>query len=198
MQAHGCFSADGCCTGAARCASATDCHSFAGCQPFTSRPGRAECCAWSVTCCSRRQAHCHSPCSARCVRPLCACSTMAPYTATTAWSTGAASSRRRCLTSRCVSHRAGVRVSEPSPHLCSRSLNPDANVQHFMGTHAPATTGPHMHACTCTHAHIVCAPSLCVACAPLQVEYIDVPKRMLMTVPGYTEPVEFGVLTSFA
>jgi len=31
-----------------------------------------------------------------------------------------------------------------------------------------------------------------------QVEYIDVPKRTLMTVPGYTEPVEFGVLTSFA
>jgi hypothetical protein len=32
----------------------------------------------------------------------------------------------------------------------------------------------------------------------LQVDYIDVPKRTLMTVPGYSEPVEFGVLTSFA
>ncbi len=29
-------------------------------------------------------------------------------------------------------------------------------------------------------------------------DYIDVPKRSLLPVPGYTEPVEFGVLTSFA
>ncbi len=32
----------------------------------------------------------------------------------------------------------------------------------------------------------------------VQVDYIDIPKRTLMTVPGYTDPVEFGVLTSFA
>ena len=31
-----------------------------------------------------------------------------------------------------------------------------------------------------------------------QVDYIDVPRRTLLTVPGYDEPVEFGVLTSFA
>eukprot|EP00200_Dunaliella_tertiolecta_P003314 CAMPEP_0202352070 /NCGR_PEP_ID=MMETSP1126-20121109/8424_1 /ASSEMBLY_ACC=CAM_ASM_000457 /TAXON_ID=3047 /ORGANISM="Dunaliella tertiolecta, Strain CCMP1320" /LENGTH=1278 /DNA_ID=CAMNT_0048944237 /DNA_START=55 /DNA_END=3891 /DNA_ORIENTATION=- len=36
------------------------------------------------------------------------------------------------------------------------------------------------------------------AVSDIEVEYIDVPKRTLMTVPGYTEPVEFGVLTSFA
>lgn len=33
---------------------------------------------------------------------------------------------------------------------------------------------------------------------PPQVDYIDVPKRTLLTVPGYEELVEFGVLTSFA
>ena len=31
-----------------------------------------------------------------------------------------------------------------------------------------------------------------------QVDYIDIPKRTMMTVPGYSELVEFGVLTSFA
>jgi len=30
------------------------------------------------------------------------------------------------------------------------------------------------------------------------VDYIDIPKRSLLSVPGYDEPVEFGVLTSFA
>lgn len=29
-------------------------------------------------------------------------------------------------------------------------------------------------------------------------DYIDIPKRSLLSVPGYDEPVEFGVLTSFA
>ena len=29
-------------------------------------------------------------------------------------------------------------------------------------------------------------------------DYIDIPKRTLLSVPGYAEPVEFGVLTSFA
>jgi valyl-tRNA synthetase len=42
------------------------------------------------------------------------------------------------------------------------------------------------------------APLMLYAKSTGQVEYIDVPKRTLMTVPGYTEPVEFGVLTSFA
>ena len=31
-----------------------------------------------------------------------------------------------------------------------------------------------------------------------QVDYIDIPRRTLLNVPGYAEPVEFGVLTSFA
>jgi len=30
------------------------------------------------------------------------------------------------------------------------------------------------------------------------VDYIDIPKRTMMSVPGYDELVEFGVLTSFA
>lgn len=34
--------------------------------------------------------------------------------------------------------------------------------------------------------------------SPPQVDYIDVPKRTLLAVPGYSEQVEFGVLTSFA
>ena len=36
------------------------------------------------------------------------------------------------------------------------------------------------------------------ALAHAQVDYIDVPKRTMLTVPGYTELVEFGVLTEFA
>ncbi len=32
----------------------------------------------------------------------------------------------------------------------------------------------------------------------MQVDYIDIPRRTLLPVPGYTEPVEFGVITSFA
>lgn len=47
--------------------------------------------------------------------------------------------------------------------------------------------------CSCCHFH-----ELSFLTLHTQVEYIDVPKRTLMTVPGYTEPVEFGVLTSFA
>ena len=31
-----------------------------------------------------------------------------------------------------------------------------------------------------------------------QVDYIDVPEFAKIAVPGYAEPVEFGVLTSFA
>jgi valyl-tRNA synthetase len=30
------------------------------------------------------------------------------------------------------------------------------------------------------------------------VDYIDVPRRTLLSVPGYDAPVEFGVITSFA
>ena len=33
---------------------------------------------------------------------------------------------------------------------------------------------------------------------PTQVDFIDIPRRTLLSVPGYTEQVEFGVLTSFA
>ena len=33
---------------------------------------------------------------------------------------------------------------------------------------------------------------------PLQVEYIDIPERTTLNVPGYSKPVEFGMLTSFA
>lgn len=29
-------------------------------------------------------------------------------------------------------------------------------------------------------------------------DYIDVPRRTMLSVPGYDQPVEFGVLTSFA
>lgn len=38
------------------------------------------------------------------------------------------------------------------------------------------------------------------SCPPpsLQVDYIDIPKRTLLSVPGYEDLVEFGVLTSFA
>ncbi|GFR43813.1 hypothetical protein Agub_g4939 [Astrephomene gubernaculifera] len=36
------------------------------------------------------------------------------------------------------------------------------------------------------------------AVSDIEVDYIDIPKRTLMNVPGYSEPVEFGVLTSFA
>ncbi|GIL56694.1 hypothetical protein Vafri_11999 [Volvox africanus] len=36
------------------------------------------------------------------------------------------------------------------------------------------------------------------AVSDIEVDYIDIPKRTLMNVPGYTDPVEFGVLTSFA
>ena len=36
------------------------------------------------------------------------------------------------------------------------------------------------------------------AVSDIEVDYIDVPKRTLMSVPGYNHPVEFGVLTSFA
>ncbi|KAG2489910.1 hypothetical protein HYH03_011547 [Edaphochlamys debaryana] len=36
------------------------------------------------------------------------------------------------------------------------------------------------------------------AVSDIEVDYIDIPKRTLMNVPGYTEAVEFGVLTSFA
>lgn len=31
-----------------------------------------------------------------------------------------------------------------------------------------------------------------------QVDYIDIPKRTLLSVPGYEELIEFGVITSFA
>ncbi|KAG2438857.1 hypothetical protein HXX76_005397 [Chlamydomonas incerta] len=36
------------------------------------------------------------------------------------------------------------------------------------------------------------------AVSDIEVDYIDIPKRTLMNVPGYSEPVEFGLLTSFA
>ncbi|PRW56769.1 valine--tRNA ligase isoform A [Chlorella sorokiniana] len=36
------------------------------------------------------------------------------------------------------------------------------------------------------------------AVSDIEVDYIDIPKRSLLSVPGYDEPVEFGVLTSFA
>ncbi|CAG9465555.1 unnamed protein product [Pedinophyceae sp. YPF-701] len=36
------------------------------------------------------------------------------------------------------------------------------------------------------------------AVSDIEVDYIDVPKRTLLTVPGYDKPVEFGVLTKFA
>ena len=36
------------------------------------------------------------------------------------------------------------------------------------------------------------------AVSDIEVDYIDVPGRTLISVPGYKEPVEFGVLTSFA
>jgi valyl-tRNA synthetase len=36
------------------------------------------------------------------------------------------------------------------------------------------------------------------AVSDIEVDYIDVPRRMLLSVPGYSEPVEFGVITSFA
>jgi len=36
------------------------------------------------------------------------------------------------------------------------------------------------------------------AVSDIEVDYVDVPRRTLMSVPGYDEPVEFGVLTSFA
>lgn len=36
------------------------------------------------------------------------------------------------------------------------------------------------------------------AVSDIEVDYIDLPRRTLMSVPGYSEPVEFGVITSFA
>ena len=36
------------------------------------------------------------------------------------------------------------------------------------------------------------------AVSDIEVDYIDVPKRMGISVPGYDEPVEFGAITSFA
>ena len=36
------------------------------------------------------------------------------------------------------------------------------------------------------------------AVSDIEVEYVDVPKRTMLSVPGYDLPVEFGVLTSFA
>lgn len=36
------------------------------------------------------------------------------------------------------------------------------------------------------------------AVSDIEVDYIDIPKRTMLPVPGYDEPVEFGVLTSFA
>lgn len=36
------------------------------------------------------------------------------------------------------------------------------------------------------------------AVSDIEVDYIDIPKRTQMSVPGYDHPVEFGVLTSFA
>ena len=36
------------------------------------------------------------------------------------------------------------------------------------------------------------------AVSDIEVDYVDLPKRTLMNVPGYDKQVEFGVLTSFA
>lgn len=36
------------------------------------------------------------------------------------------------------------------------------------------------------------------AISEIEVDYIDVPGSMQLAVPGYDDPVEFGVLTSFA
>lgn len=36
------------------------------------------------------------------------------------------------------------------------------------------------------------------AVSDIEVDYVDVPQRTMMAVPGYDQPVEFGVLTSFA
>ncbi|GAX73886.1 hypothetical protein CEUSTIGMA_g1336.t1 [Chlamydomonas eustigma] len=36
------------------------------------------------------------------------------------------------------------------------------------------------------------------AVSDIEVDYIDIPKRTLLSVPGYEQPVEFGVITSFA
>lgn len=36
------------------------------------------------------------------------------------------------------------------------------------------------------------------AVSDIEVDYVDVPRRTMMSVPGYDELVEFGVLTSFA
>eukprot|EP00195_Chlamydomonas_chlamydogama_P009622 CAMPEP_0202896952 /NCGR_PEP_ID=MMETSP1392-20130828/5840_1 /ASSEMBLY_ACC=CAM_ASM_000868 /TAXON_ID=225041 /ORGANISM="Chlamydomonas chlamydogama, Strain SAG 11-48b" /LENGTH=1288 /DNA_ID=CAMNT_0049582479 /DNA_START=84 /DNA_END=3950 /DNA_ORIENTATION=- len=36
------------------------------------------------------------------------------------------------------------------------------------------------------------------AVSDIEVDYIDVPRRTMLSVPGYEQPVEFGVLTSFA
>jgi valyl-tRNA synthetase len=36
------------------------------------------------------------------------------------------------------------------------------------------------------------------AVSDIEVDYIDIPKRTGVSVPGYTEPVEFGAITSFA
>eukprot|EP00192_Tetraselmis_astigmatica_P024574 CAMPEP_0117679300 /NCGR_PEP_ID=MMETSP0804-20121206/17744_1 /TAXON_ID=1074897 /ORGANISM="Tetraselmis astigmatica, Strain CCMP880" /LENGTH=940 /DNA_ID=CAMNT_0005488719 /DNA_START=78 /DNA_END=2900 /DNA_ORIENTATION=- len=40
--------------------------------------------------------------------------------------------------------------------------------------------------------------TLHTAVSDIEVDYIDVPSRTMMSVPGYTDPVEFGVLVSFA
>ncbi|KAL6761966.1 tRNA synthetases class I-domain-containing protein [Haematococcus lacustris] len=36
------------------------------------------------------------------------------------------------------------------------------------------------------------------AVSDIEVDYVDIPRRTLLNVPGYAEPVEFGVITSFA
>lgn len=36
------------------------------------------------------------------------------------------------------------------------------------------------------------------AVSDIEVDYVDVPGRTLMSIPGYDAPVEFGVLTKFA
>ena len=41
-------------------------------------------------------------------------------------------------------------------------------------------------------------PTFFLSSPACQVDYIDIPKRTMLTVPGYEELVEFGVITSFA